>query len=184
MSDHTNPFAEYQPHLAERRTSVDAALREASAEDLTALAAVQVRVRGGEEREWVTRLAKALDSERGTVVLCQVDGVVAGYANVAFLPEHPVDRAPGGYYLTGVTVDHPWRRQGLGRLLTQWRMGWAWERARDIWCFVSTENRASLDLHSALGFTPVRTGGSFQGVSFTAGEGILMGAHRSPAPPA
>ncbi|MDH6130651.1 ribosomal protein S18 acetylase RimI-like enzyme [Kitasatospora sp. MAA4] len=184
MSDLSASFAEYQPDLPAGRTLLDAVLSEAAREDLGVLAALQVRVRGGSERELVDRLARALDDERRAVVVARVGGVVAGYANVAFLPQHPVDGAPGGYYLTGVTVDHPWRRRGLGRLLTRWRMAWVWERDTDVRCFVSSANRASIDLHLALGFTVVRTGRSFQGITFAAGEGVLMSARRSAAPPA
>jgi len=162
---------------------VDAVLREASLPDVGPLAALQAEARGGSERDWSDRIAKTLARERGTVVLAHVDEAIVGYANVAFLPEHTVDGAPGGYYLTGVTVARQWRRRGLGRSLTRWRMDWAWERDTYVWCFVSTANRASIDLHRVLGFSVVRSGSSFQGISFDAGTGVLMSAHRSPRSP-
>jgi hypothetical protein len=63
-------------------------------------------------------------------------------------------------YLTGVTADPAWRRCGTARLLTRRRMGWIWERESAIWCFISTRNRASLDLHRELGFDHVMIGAS------------------------
>ncbi len=109
-------------------------------------------------------------------MLARVGGETAGYANVAFLSEHPEDGAPGGYYLTGVTVAPRWRRRGVGAALTRWRMVWAWQRGPEVWCFVSARNRASLDLHHALGFREVRRAGVLQGVAFDGGEGVLIRA--------
>lgn len=127
--------------------------------------------------QWVGRIGRVVDGERSVVVLAKVDGELAGYANVVFLPEHPDDGAPSGYYLAGVTVAVSWRRRGVGEALTRWRMAWAWQRAPEVWCFVSAQNRASLDLHEALGFAEVRRAASLQGTSFDGGEGLLLRAH-------
>jgi GNAT superfamily N-acetyltransferase len=94
------------------------------------------------------------------VIIAKVSGEPVGYAKGAFLPEHPVNRAPASYYLTGVTADPAWRRCGTARLLTRRRTGWIWERESAIWRFISTRNRASLDLHRELGFDHVMIGAS------------------------
>ncbi|MCC9309743.1 GNAT family N-acetyltransferase [Kitasatospora sp. RB6PN24] len=155
-----------------------AELSEASAGDIDQLAALQTEVRGGGVAQWAERIGRAVGAERSVVVVARVDGEITGYANVTFLPEHPGDGAPDGYYLSGVTVSPRWRRQGVGRALTRWRMAWVWARDPSVWCFVSARNRASLDLHTALGFVEVRRAPVLQGVSFEGGSGALLRAQR------
>lgn len=169
-------FAAYTPHPAERPAPASAVLAEATADDVPALATLQVRARDGSASGWARRIERARRAERSLVVSAKVSGAAVGYASAAFLPEHPVDRAPAGYYLTGVTVDDRWRRRGIARLLTLRRMDWVRERDPAVWCFISAENRASLDLHRELGFEQVTSGPSFQGVGFACGEGRLLRA--------
>src|SRR5262245_50945419 len=128
-------FATYVPRPVERHAPVSAVVAEATVDDVPVLAALQARARGGSVGEWADRIHRARCGERGLVVTAKVSGEAVGYANVAFLPEHPVDHAPAGYYLTGVTVDPAWRRRGMGKLLTRRRMEWIWERDSAIWCF-------------------------------------------------
>jgi GNAT superfamily N-acetyltransferase len=174
-------FAAYMPHPVQRHAPVSAVVAEATGDDVPALAVLQARARGGSAGEWAERIDRARRGERCVVVTAKVSGEAVGYANVAFLPEHPVDHAPAGYYLTGVTVDPAWRRRGLARLLTRWRMNWVWERDSAIWCFISARNPASLDLHRELGFDHVVIGAVFQGVEFAGGEGWLLRAGRRQA---
>ncbi|MFI6862707.1 GNAT family N-acetyltransferase [Streptomyces sp. NPDC050421] len=151
-------------------------MAEATADDVPALAALQARARGGEAEEWAERISRARSAERSLVITAKVSGEAVGYANAAFLPEHPVDHAPAGYYLTGVTVDPAWRRRGIAKLLTLRRMDWVRGRAPAVRCFVSAGNRASLDLHRELGFVAVASGPSFHGVEFDDGDGWLLRA--------
>lgn len=167
-------FATYTPHPTEKHAPAPAVVADATADDVPALAALQVRARGGSAGEWADRIHGARCGERSLVVTAKVSGEAVGYASVAFLAEHPVDHAPAGHYLTGVTVDPAWRRRGIARLLTRRRMEWVWERDPAIWCFVSARNRASLDLHQELGFDHVMIGSSFQGIAFAGGEGWLL----------
>lgn len=150
----------------------------ANEDDVPYLAALQAAARGGTVPEWAERIARLADGELSAVVLARVARALAGYANVTFLPEHPGDGAPPGYYLAGITVAPEWRRRGIATALTQWRMTWAWKRGPEAWCFVSAANRASLDLHHTLGFEEVRRGPSFQGVTYDCGEGVLLRARR------
>lgn len=173
-----SPFAEYLPLPPARPAAVRATIAEATADRVEELAALQAGVRGGAPGQWGERIGRAMAHPRGTVAMALVDGAAVGYGSAAFLPAHAGDGSPAGYYLTGVTVAVPWRRHGLAGRLTRWRMDWAWERDPAVWCFISDENRASLDLHHALGFDLVRSGASFQGVGFASGQGSLLCARR------
>jgi phosphinothricin acetyltransferase len=174
-------FAAYVPFPDARPERVRVTLARAEAEDCPALAAFQAGVRGGPVARWAERIGRAVSGERSAVVLARVGEEIAGYGNVSFLPRHPGDGAPEGYYLTGVTVAPRWRRRGVGAALTRWRMAWAWERSSTVWCFVSAGNPVSLDLHRTLGFREVRRAASIQGVGFDAGEGVLLSAQSAPA---
>jgi phosphinothricin acetyltransferase len=178
MSDDAVPYATYRSAPDARLAPVTAELSVASADDIDQLAAIQMRVRGGEIGPWAERIARSISGEQSVSVVARVGGEITGYANAAFLPEHPGDGAPDGYYLTGVSVSPQWRRRGLGRALTRWRMAWVWERAPLVWCFVSARNDSSLDLHTALGFCEVLRAPALQGVPFDGGAGVLLRAHR------
>src|SRR5581483_7229910 len=91
--------------------------------------------------------------------------------------------APAGYYLTGVLVAPAHRRLGVGEQLTRARMGWAAERAEEMWYFTNAGNRASLRLHEALGFTEVTRDFVFPGVTFTGGVGVLCRTELARVPP-
>lgn len=174
-------FAAYLPHPdpAECHAPVTAVVTRATAGDVPVPASVQSRARGGTADAWAERIRRALRRERAVVITATVSGTTVGYASAAYLPEHAADGAPAGHYLTGVTVDPDWRRRGIARLLTLWRMDWVAERAPAVWCAVSAANRASLDLHRELGFDRVAYGACFQGIRFAAGAGWLLRA----APP-
>ncbi|MFI2609544.1 GNAT family N-acetyltransferase [Kitasatospora sp. NPDC018619] len=171
-------FAAYDPDPPERRAPAAVVVAEATEADVPAPAALQARARGGSADAWADRIRRALRNECGLVVTAKAAGRAVGYATAAFLPEHPVDGAPAGCYLTGAAVNPAWRRRGIARLLTRHRMAWAWERAPVLWCFVSARNGASLDLHRRLGFRQVASGPAFQGVGFAGGEGRLLRAGR------
>ncbi|MEV6106767.1 GNAT family N-acetyltransferase [Streptomyces sp. NPDC051940] len=181
-----SPFAAFDPRPAVRpQPARGATLHDAVPQDAAPLGALQAQVRGGDAGRWEGKIAALIQEPRGTVVVARAEGSLLGFANAEYLPAHPDDGAPAGYYLTGVTVAPQWRRRGLGRLLTRRRMEWAWWHAPDargeVWCFVSSANPASLALHHALGFVAVRSGPAFQGIPFTSGDGTLLRARPKPA---
>lgn len=178
MSDPVSPFADYLPSPAEREAAATVSLAEAAESDIEELAKLQVGVRGGTAPEWAGRIRKTMRSALNVVVVARVGTEIAGYGNVMYLARHPADGAPQGYYLMGVSVAPRWRRRGIGDALSRRRMAWVWERAPEVWCFVSAANQASVDLHLALGFAEVRRAPALQGVAFDCGEGVLLRATR------
>jgi ribosomal protein S18 acetylase RimI-like enzyme len=178
VADAPSTFAAYRPDPHERPPAVTPTLVEATADDVVSLAELQSAARGGTVADWAARIGRAVDRERDLVLLARVGEELAGYATVARLPEHPDDHAPAGCYLVGVTVASGWRRRRIGTALTRRRMKWAWQRAPEVWCFISAANPASIDLHLAMGFTEVRRSPQFQGITFSDGEGVLLRARR------
>ena len=81
--------------------------------------------------------------------------------------------APRGYYLVGVSSPRPARRRGVGRALTEARLAWIGDRAREAWYFANVRNTASLELHRRLGFVEVTRSFWYPEVTFEGGEGVL-----------
>jgi phosphinothricin acetyltransferase len=130
---------------------------------------VVVRTRG----DWEAAIDKADCGER-LLLVAEVDGAIAAFAQAHHLDEHPDDHAPAGWFLTGVTVLPRYRRQGLGLSLTTARLEWIAQHADAAWYFARADNDASIGLHTGLGFVEVSRASSIHGVTFTGGEGILF----------
>jgi len=155
---------------------------------LDACVALAVQREGGDPTAWRTVLESGLDATDRATLVGLVDGQLVGYSTVAWLAPgigHPTSAAPDGWYLLGLVVDPRFRRQGVGRRLTAERLRWLHGRTDRVWYFVSSANRASIDLHTEFGFGLSAENLDFPGVSFT-GTGLLFGAdlNRGPGPPA
>ncbi|MCL2543604.1 MAG: GNAT family N-acetyltransferase [Nocardioidaceae bacterium] len=114
------------------------------------------------------------DPDRIALVACR-DGVVRAYAKAERLDPAAVGGdAPAGWYLTGLVVDPPARRHGLGRLLTEERIRLLAGRGEDVWCFANISNRPTIALHEQLGFTERTRDFRIPGVTFAGGRGVLL----------
>lgn len=102
---------------------------------------------------------------------------VIGWAQTNYL-DTPLDAAPKGHYLAGVTVDPGWRRRGVAEALTARRLQWIAQRADEAFFVVNPENHASIALHARWGFKEILRGPQLAGVTFTGGIGVLMRAQK------
>lgn len=130
-------------------------------------------------RSAMARRARAPDDFE--VVVARVADTTVGYACVwRISPSEtaPSSTVPDGLYLGGVVVRPPFRRLGIGRALTAWRMPWIFARSDAAYYFANSINRTSHDLHREFGFREIRRGIWAPGVRFTGGEGVLFRADR------
>jgi ribosomal protein S18 acetylase RimI-like enzyme len=146
-------------------------IRPATRDDVDGLLDMTVVVRTRDD--WETAIDKAARGER-LLLVAEVEGVIAAFGQAHHLDEHPVDHAPPGWYLTGVTVLPPYRRSGLAYRLTTARLDWIAERTHEAWYFANAQNAASIRLHDELGFTEVSRAPAIHGVSFDGGGGVLF----------
>jgi ribosomal protein S18 acetylase RimI-like enzyme len=166
-------YASYEPEAGRGGQQIDAVLRPATHADVGGLTAIDITVVVRTAQDWERAIDKALAGER-LLLVAEIDGTIGGFAQAHRLDEHPIDHAPAGYYLTGVTVLPRYRRAGLARDLTLARLDWIKEKADEAWYFAAAENAASIRLHDELGFTEVARASSIHGVAFDAGEGVLF----------
>lgn len=175
-------FAEYRPRPGGESAATPASLvvRDAVQDDVAALARIAQQRNGGEVAEHAAGLERTLRAASGSLLLAAVvDGRVVGYGKAgAFIPPAgaPANCAPPGWYLTGVTVAPEMRRCGIGLELTRTRLVRVAAHARHAHYFASALNRASIDLHSHMGFVEVTRDFWFPATTFTGGVGILFRA--------
>jgi len=115
------------------------------------------------------------------VIVARAADAAVGYAcvwRIAPSETAPSHAVPDGLYLGGVVVRPSFRRLGIGRALTAWRMPWIFARSDAAYYFANSINRTSHDLHREFGFREIRRGIWAPGVRFTGGEGVLFRADR------
>lgn len=174
-------FARYQPDA--HSVAVDHVVQELELTHLERCVALAVERDGGQPSRWRTSLERSLHSEDRQTFIAVIDNQLAGYGTVGWLApaeSDPDSAAPQGWYLLGLIVDPRYRRQGVGHHLTGTRMAWIQNRAPRAWYFVSSANRASIDLHAQFGFQLAVDGFALPGVNFTQ-SGRLYVAQLPPA---
>src|SRR3954447_11586465 len=137
-------------------------LRAATHDDIEGLLAFDMTVVVRTRDDWAEIIDKALRGER-LLLVAEMDSTIAAFAQAHRIEEHPVDHAPAGHYLTGVTVLPAFRRAGLARSLTTARLDWIGERADEAWYFAAAQNAPSIRLHEGLGFSEVSRAPSIHG---------------------
>jgi ribosomal protein S18 acetylase RimI-like enzyme len=170
-------FADYEPGRTSAAPPADLRIRDATANDVPALAAIRAtrgdcteeRAREGFERS-LARVAKG----EMLVLVAETQGAVAAFGCAARFdpaPEAPQPCAPAGWYLAGVVVAPAMRRRGIAASLTRARL----ERLkRPVYYFANELNRASIDLHAPFGFRELTRDFWHPDAKFTGGAGILF----------
>ena len=187
-------FAAYSPRSNEsaaRRArrparAVEPQIVTAIAADLDAIARITFEREGGTYDQARQRAARwfadaQADAAHNLLLIARAGRAVAGYARAGFVPGKKSDEydVPEGWYLGGIVVAKAYRRRGIGTSLTRRRIDWiAAERgAREVFYFVNSLNRASIDLHTPFGFVEVRRDFRFPGATFSGGgTGVLFRA--------
>ncbi|BEP12434.1 hypothetical protein acdb102_07450 [Acidothermaceae bacterium B102] len=178
-------FAAYAPTTQRGQRPAGLTVRPAVTADVETCVALLLAVRGGEPGEWLPMFERTLAADNKILFVAEVGGEVVGYARaVTFVSgaDASADIVPDGIYLMGLVIAEGWRRRGIAAALTQARVQWAWARADVVWYFASADNRASLDLHSRLGFREVTRHFTYPGLTFTGGVGVLSRCDRPIAP--
>lgn len=153
----------------------DAVVRAGVRADVVRTGALAAQREGGPASEWIGQHERRFDIDGNALFVADLDGEIVGFGWVSWLTPvaHGGRNAPDGWYLSGMVIAPGVRRRGVGRRLTQARIRWALERGGGVHYVVAGSNRASRDLHAALGFVEVSDDFCVPGVVFSRGDGLL-----------
>ncbi|MEL6342168.1 MAG: GNAT family N-acetyltransferase [Myxococcota bacterium] len=153
-------FADYRPH--EHGEPIAVTVRAPTFEDLSAVAHIWAERENGDAqeampliwKEWTLIRAQTLPR---TICVAEVAGEIAGYGRCGYRDAE--GGLPEGWYLIGIIVSPPFRRRGVGRALTGYRLKQLILRgAEEVFYFTDVDNLASVALHKAFGFVEIDRG--------------------------
>ena len=145
-------------------------IRRAGPADKAALATVLLPEWGPKGAEHLDRFLERelglqeAEPEQVLILLAEDEAEPAAWARAAFYtpPENALPNAiPAGWYLLGLVVREPFRRQGLGSRLVGERIRWLAGRTDVVHYFTNHGNEASLALHAHWGFEVLREDASY-----------------------
>ena len=169
-------WAEYRPDDHAGDLPAGFAIRPATVVDCPVIAALE-QIRGDvTTAEGEARCRRHLGDPEVLLLVGTIDDQLVAFGRAwqfTWPDDPPDDIAPAGWYLLGVVVPDAWRRRGIGRALTMARLDWIRARASEAYYFTNAQNRPSLDLHAALGFTELTRAFTFPGATFDGGVGVL-----------
>jgi len=171
-------FEAYAPDSS-RPPLVGVTVREGSSADAVAIGRLIAERNRRPIEDAVRGVADEIDRlERGLTekmfCVAELDGRALGFGRTTMLPCDDIEGArglPRGWYLTGVVVEPEFRRRGVGRALTEFRVNWVAQRADEIFYYTSAANGASIALHAD--YRELTRDFAFPGLTFAGGVGIL-----------
>lgn len=170
-------FEPYDPGASGSDGPVSAVIRPATPADVDDLSTIELAVVTRTPERWAELVDEGQRLDEKLLLVAEVDGSIAAFAQSVRFDEHATDLGPAGYFLCGVTVRPNFRRRGLAHRLTTARLDWIRERANEAWYFANVGNLTSIELHHEFGFVEVDRAPIIHGVDFSgSGEGILFRA--------
>lgn len=165
-------FVEYNPGRPSEARPEGMRIEDAELGDVESIASLIADREGGAVEPFRVSIANQITEppESCRLHVARVDGLVVGYSRVSWFDAPSL---PTGWYLSGLIVAPEFRRHGIGRALTEHRLRWLSSRCETVYYFVNERNRASVDLHAALGFREIQRGIAVPGCTFEGGVGIL-----------
>lgn len=174
--DAVTDFVEFEPRSGSAGPGPpdDVQVRPATPDDVGGLAAVKA-VRGGTAEQHAAGARRQMEQLAVLVVAEDAAGDLVGWSGAQQVRIH-LEGSPE-WLVAGLTVVPARRRQGVGALLLA-EVVTAVRRVDEgaaVHSVVNAQNLASIALHLSLGFREVARGTTFAGVTFSGGEGVLLG---------
>ena len=135
-------------------------IRSAEPQDLVACAVLISNHESGTLDDWRSRFEGDLANPRRLFLVATLDDFVVGYGHTTLhsrTSEEDVTTSPSGYFLSGLMVAPDHRREGVGKLLTIARIEKLSEVTDTIYYRAEPDNKATIELHSRLGFKSIGT---------------------------
>ncbi|PCJ15560.1 MAG: hypothetical protein COB02_17895 [Candidatus Cloacimonadota bacterium] len=101
------------------------------------------------------------DSKSLMIFCASINDKLIAYARILYHNQQKYE--PSGWYLMGVIVEQNYQRQGIALALTKKRIQWV---KKPVYCFINSNNLASIKLHQKLGFQLIDNDFNFPDVTF------------------
>ncbi|MCO4795033.1 MAG: GNAT family N-acetyltransferase [Bacteriovoracaceae bacterium] len=175
-------YAPYEPNIKSQGWAFDVEYRRARASDAPGIARVKTERDGGvfetNQRVVKNELEELEKHEDSALFVALMENQIVGYARLVYFDSklsQTKHLSPDGWYFLGLIIDEKHRRMGIGTHLSEHRLEWLKNKgAKEVFSFVNTKNKASLDLHEVLEFEIVEEGPGFLNVDFDDSTGFLF----------
>lgn len=156
-------------------------VREVAKSDATGIAQ-NISLRPQSEIDYTTKLIsqeiEALETNPNSkIFVACVNNEVVGFARCSYISSTSDGKfpSPPGWYGLGIIVNKSFRKQGVARALSSYRLQWLKSMGVEyFYSFTNSENLVSLQMHKAFGFEKVMTSSGFLTVNYTTGTGVLF----------
>jgi HAD superfamily hydrolase (TIGR01509 family) len=128
--------------------------------------------------ERITNEFKNSDRDNWKMVVAESDGKILGYGRLVKV-EHRDDWAfssPSGWYLMGVAVSHDYRRMGIAKAITEYRLNILSKITDQVFYICNARNKSSIVLHDSFRFKKVSDAKGYMNILFDGGVGHLFNA--------
>lgn len=107
-----------------------------------------------------------------------IENIVVGYARARVINDDKAPYpAPLGWYLMGVLVAPEFRKRGIARRLTEFRLNWLKNKTKEIFYVTNISNKASIHLHKEFKFKKISRAKGFYNVYFKQEDSVLFVLH-------
>ena len=166
-------FAEYSPDVPTDPGAASAfTIEEAGPDDFASVARLTAEREHGDPEQFIKSIRNRLANRPHPcrLLVARLDSEVVGFAWTSW---SEAGTLPAGWYLSGLIVSPDHRRRGIGRRLTERRIKTLSTQTDAVYYFANLRNRATIDLHAALGFEEVERGIQLPNCNFEGGIGVL-----------
>jgi len=173
-------FADYQPRASGESTKsipANMSIHHTSDPDRCAIASLIAQRENLSDDQALDHASSTLSKppETNLILVAQIQTDVIAFTKAAYTSfDPPEPHVPRGWYLTGIIVDPQHRRRGIGAALTESRLQWISERAREVFYFANSLNRVSIELHQHFGFQEICRDFKYPGATFSGGGGGVL----------
>ena len=138
-------------------------IREASTNDVQEISKIVYKRNGNPLNEILDTVLADIETirtneKKAFALVVSINRIVIAFAKCVhsnYFNKSIYNDLPKGWYLCDLKVMEKFRRNGIGKLLTLYRLTWISRRSNKAFYYSNVENKASISLHTSIGFKKV-----------------------------